>query len=108
MFKLWLRLVGLLFIAVALMLMIMMLVGQLIPSKVVIEYHRQGGLDYPAYIRDANRAFTLHLAGNRCFRQIPAEPEWNANRHQYEPNYYPETYHVSDLNSDAAVKQVHC
>src|SRR5690606_9052500 len=103
MFKLWLRLVGLLFIAVALML-----VGQLIPSKVVIEYHRQGGLDYPAYIRDANREITLHLAGNLCFGQIPAEPEWNANRHQYEPNYYPGTYHVNDLNSNAAVRQVHC
>lgn len=106
MFKLWLRLVGLLFVAAALMLMITLLVGQLVPSKVVIEYMRQDGVEYPVLMRD--HVFTLQLAGTRCYLPVPAEPEWNVNRHQYEPNYYPETYQVTDLNPDAAVRQVHC
>lgn len=105
--KNWLRTAGVVLLFGSMMILLALLIGQLIPTNVVTNYHIQWSIRYPVIIHDPARSLGLQLAGSRCFRELPAVPEWSATRHQYEPSYYPAPLQVNAQAADA-LKQLRC
>ena len=105
--KSWLQVAGVMLLFGSMMILLALLAGQLIPTSTVTDYHIQWSIRYPVMIHDPSRSLVLQLAGSRCFRELPAVPEWSATRHQYEPSYYPEPLQVKAEARDA-LNQLRC
>jgi hypothetical protein len=108
MFTYYFRLFEWILIVTVLVVMVTILLGFNLPTDAVIEYRVLDGATYPIFIRVSDRAFKMILAGARCFRSPPANPEWIATRHQYQPSYYPETFEILYAQSDDALNQIRC
>jgi hypothetical protein len=108
MFKILLRMTGFTLLLSGSTVLMALLAGWSLQSEIITDYHKQEGWVYPVMIHDSAHDVSLNLAGSRCFAAPPPTPEWDANRHQYQPGYYPEQHQINDQQAADALERLGC